>query len=72
MIPTDSEIKILQKKAKQSVAPSEEFNNLRSAPEDMGNQEACDMNVVKIVLTKIKSWTQMPLLKRSNAKKSLI
>ena len=72
MIPTDSEIKILQKKAKQSVAPSEEFNNLRSAPEDMGNQEACDMNVVKIVLTKIKRWTQMPLLKRSNAKKSLI
>ena len=40
MILTDSGLKILPKKARQSVAPSEEFNNLTSTPGDMGNQEA--------------------------------
>ena len=39
MILTDSGLKILQKKARQSVAPSEEFNNLTSTPGDIGNQE---------------------------------
>ena len=39
MILTDSGLKILPKKARQSVAPSEEFNNLTSTPGDIGNQE---------------------------------
>ena len=39
MILTDSGLRILQKKARQSVAPSEEFNNLTSTPGDIGNQE---------------------------------
>ena len=38
---------ILQKKARQSVAPSEDFNNLTSTPGDIGNQEACEMNEVE-------------------------
>ena len=44
---TDSGLKILQEKARQSVAPIEELNNLRSAPGDMGSLEACETNVIE-------------------------
>ena len=72
IILTDSELKILQKKAKQSVAPSEEFNNLRSTPGDMGNQEACEMNVVENCVDQNQMLDPNTSSQRSNAKKSLI
>ena len=72
IILTDSELKILQKKAKQSVARSEEFNNLRSTPGDMGNQEACEMNVVENCVDQNQMLDPNTSSQRSNAKKSLI
>ena len=72
IILTDSELKILQKKAKQSVAPSEEFNNLGSTPGDMGNQEACEMNVVENCVDQNQMLDPNTSSQRSNAKKSLI
>ena len=63
--------KILQEKARQSVAPTEELNNLRSLPGDMGSLEACETNVVENCVDQKQMMDPKKCWKVSNVKKNL-
>ena len=63
--------KILQEKARQSVAPTEKLNNLRSLPGDMGSLEACETNVVENSVDQKQMMDPKRCRKVSNVKKNL-